>query len=154
MFPVQATMLRRISLQSNRISDKGATELYDALDKNGECLQLLAANPDTIFVPLYPGNILMLDLERNFMVSKSLLEKIRLRLERNCCRYLYDMIRNRRIDSGIRLSLRLNTPSCRYLTATRCCSILKSTIEAEEIRAHYQKKTTCCPRITWENCAP
>ena len=110
---VEATLLRLISLQSNRITDVGAQALLDALDKN--------------------GNILSLNLERNFMISPPLMEAIRLRLEKNCCVHLYYTIRERRIDAGN--------------------SVLKSTEEATEIRDYYEVRTQCCVRISWERCA-
>ena len=110
---VEGSLLKLVSLQSNRITDKGAQALYDALQNN--------------------GNILSLNWGRNFMNSPSLMEAIRLRLEKNCCISLYYSVRKLRIDAGV--------------------SVYSATVEAQEIKDYYEARTQCCERITWERCA-
>merc|ERR1711871_1371579 len=76
---VMGTLMRIISLRSNRITDVGATALLAALNNN--------------------GNLLALMLEGN-NIRPQLMESIRLRLDSNCCSFLENTIRMRRQDQG------------------------------------------------------
>jgi len=75
--PKAATLLRTISIVSNRITDVGATAILEKMAKNTGLLSLnMDANP----------------------ISASIMSQITAKLEKNCCAYLYTMVLYREED--------------------------------------------------------
>jgi len=85
LFSAPAQLLNVISLRSNRITDKGATILLDAISKAS-------------WAGLKNIRALMLD---DNPISPGILNQIRLKLEINCCSQLYSIIFNRRMDATL-----------------------------------------------------
>jgi len=71
LHPSKATLLRTISIRSNRITDIGAQQILDNIQKNDGLLEI--------------------DLAEN-SISTDILTKIKTKLDENCCKYLYFMV--------------------------------------------------------------
>ena len=77
LHPSKATLVRRVSLRSNRITDVGAKQILNNIQTNNGILELdLALNP----------------------ISPSILAPIKAKLDANCCVFLYFMIKHREED--------------------------------------------------------
>jgi len=68
LLPSKATLLRTISVRSNRITNVGGKLILDSIKKN--------------------NGILEVDLAEN-AISESILAQISTKLDQNCCSYLY-----------------------------------------------------------------